>query len=130
VTAILFLPFILNNQSAFFEDTIGYISGTVSHSYPISGNGFSMFLLSVGVLPNALSSYPATLFQVLFGLPALIFAVFFLKKFTTIKAMLMSFSILLLITLFFSRFFQTNYFGKVLEFLILTYFFKEDFAKK
>lgn len=118
------LPFLLWNPQAFIDDTIKYVSGGLSTSYPISGFGFSMLLSKLGLVKD---DYPTTFYQLIFGLPTLILIAFLLKHKNTLQTLVFSFSLLLLVLLYFSRFFADNYFGVVLQFLILAYFLpKQD----
>jgi hypothetical protein len=119
---VLILPFFLWDKNAFINDTFKYISGGTAYIYPIKGYGFSMLLLVLGKISNSLASYPAFLFQLIFSVPLVCFIFYLLKKQTDLKTMLFSFSLLLLVYLFFARFFLDNYFGVVIAFFILSYF--------
>lgn len=122
IAAILILPFFIWNPAAFWRDTVGFISGSEATSYPIKGIGISMVLLASGLIPNALSAFPANIFQVVVGIPALIAAVFYLKKSPSLASLCISFPLVYIVLLFFSRFFVDSYLGLAAEFLILGYF--------
>lgn len=125
IAAVFSTPFLLWDFKSFFEDTILYVSGGLATSYPISGNGFSSLLLTLGILRTSLVYYPAWIFEIIFGLPVLILCIRMLKRSPTIKVLVLSYSLLLFVVLFFSRFFVTSYFGVLVQFLVLGYFIQD-----
>lgn len=130
VSGFLFLPFLFWDFKSFIEDTILYVSGGLATSYPIAGTGFSAILLALGILRTSLVYYPAWLFEVIFGLPALLLCIYLLKKQRTLKMLVISYSLLLFVVLFFSRFFLNSYFGILLQFFLLGYFINDPDAKE
>lgn len=125
IAVVFVLPFLFWDAKAFLEDTIFYVSGGLSTSYPIAGSGFSAFLLATGFIKNSLSSYPAYIFEILFGIPTLILSFYLLRKNLSLKMLLLCFSLFFLVIIFFSRFFLASYFGVILQFLILGYFLEQ-----
>jgi hypothetical protein len=119
---VLILPFFLWDKNAFINDTFKYINGGTAYIYPVKGYGFSTLLLVLGKISNSLASYPAFLFQLIFSVPLIGFIAYLLKKQTDLKTMLLSFSLLLFVYLFFARFFLDNYFGVVIAFFVLSFF--------
>jgi uncharacterized membrane protein len=61
--AVTFLPFLINDFGAFYDDVVRYNAGGAAWTYPISGMGFSALLLSLGVIEFRQADFP---FAVLF----------------------------------------------------------------
>lgn len=53
VAAAIYLPFIVWNPAAFYDDVIRYVSGVVPHTYPIGGDSLYEFLVLFRVVPDA-----------------------------------------------------------------------------
>src|SRR2546426_3170811 len=53
-----FLPFLVNDFGAFYDDVVRYNAGGAAWTYPISGMGFSALLLSLGVIPYRQADFP------------------------------------------------------------------------
>jgi hypothetical protein len=115
-------PFFFWNMKAFLADTVGFTNGTVPYSYPIRGIGFSVVLVALGILPNTQASYPSGLMQLIFGLPVVVLGWYVLQRQPTLRTVVSVSGLLLLVLLFFSRFFIDNYVGSVLVYLLLGYF--------
>jgi uncharacterized membrane protein len=120
---IIILPFFLWNPNAFVNDTIKFISST---EFKIKGLSFGMLLVALGVIKNTASAYPANLFTVIAGLPTLVCSLIMIKRNPSINTVLLFYCLMLFVIYFFSRAFNINYLGVILEFLILAYFIKEE----
>src|SRR2546430_12640420 len=53
-----FVPFLVNDFGAFYDDVGRYNAGGAAWTYPISGMGFSALLLSLGVIPYRQGGVP------------------------------------------------------------------------
>ena len=122
---ILIVPFFLCNPRDFIDDTLSYISGGSKVSSPISGFGFS--ILYNNLIPEGIKSYPSTLLQLIFGGLTYIFTIRLLKREHTLNILSLSFSLLLLVVSFFSRYFLDSHLGVVIQFIILAYFINAYF---
>ena len=111
ITGMIILPWILINPSAFYQDVLAYISGTLPDSYPISGHGFSALLLKLGILKSETDYLPFTVLQIATTLPVFLFLVSKQFIYNTTKRMLLNFAISLTLILYFSVSFNDNYIG-------------------
>lgn len=123
---IVTLPFFLWNQKAFIDSTISYLSGNVEHSYPISGYGFGMILLQLGMIKDVNAYYPFVFFQLLFSLPVFILLIKYLRKTTTISRLILFYGILLFVFWYFSRYFNNSHIGYLSMIFILAHFWPEE----
>lgn len=122
IAALFLLPFVLWDAAAFFGDTVRYVSGSGSGSFPIKGWGFSNLLLALGVIPTAESSFPFVLFELTFGLPVLFLMLRRQWRENNIQNVWLGYAFFSFVFQFFSRFFNDNYVVFVLQLLVITYF--------
>lgn len=111
VAAALALPFILWDANAFLASVVFYLSGGGENSYPVAGYGFSMVLVSLGIIKNIHDYYPFIYWQVLFGLPAMGIAAWWLMKKPTISRLLVGYAASLMIIWYFSRYLNNSHLG-------------------
>lgn len=112
--AVTFLPFLINDFPAFYDDVVRYNAGGAAWSYPISGMGFSALLLAVGAIPNPQADFPFAAVETAVAAPM---AAYFLRRLwraPSISLMLGGYALTLLAFLFFGRYFQGNYLGYIL----------------
>ena len=121
--AIIVLPFFFWDQKAFFDSTVSYLSGSTSHSYPISGYGFSMMLYSLGVIKNLHEYYPFFLWQLVIGIPLMILLVIFLKRSPSVGRLMLIYGIFLFVFWYFSRYFNNSHLAYLSMVFITAYFF-------
>ncbi|MCW5851502.1 MAG: DUF2029 domain-containing protein [Anaerolineae bacterium] len=115
VTALaLTAPFILWDWSAFFEDTVGYVSGLLPTSYPLSGMGLGGIVVAVGLVPNAAAPFSASLLQVLIAGPLLVALLRYQWRFNTLRYALGGYAVFLLVFMWLARFYFENYLGYIL----------------
>lgn len=122
---ILTLPFYFWNGRAFIDSTIGYLSGKIEHSYPISGYGFSMVLVQAGFVKDVHKYFPFELFQLVFGLPVLLVSLRILVKNKTIKTMLFAYGIFLSVYWYFSRYFNNSHMAYLSLVFVTSYFWPD-----
>lgn len=120
------LPFFLWDKNAYIASTIGYLSGSVPHSYPISGYGFSMVLSQLGFIKNVNAYYPFTYWQIAFGLPVLGILMWQLWKKLTIQNLILFYALFLFVFWYFSRYFNNSHVGYISMVLITAYLWPEE----
>lgn len=130
INVLIILPFFLWNQKAFIDSTIGYLSGSVPHSYPIAGYGFGMLLNSLGIIRDVHSYYPFAVWQIIVCLPLLGYFLFLQKKDNTFKTLILLYALLLFVFWYFSRYFNNSHLGYISMLLILSYFWPLEHSKK
>ena len=112
--AVTFLPFLVNDFAAFYDDVVRYNAGGAAWTYPISGMGFSALLLWLGVIEYRQADFPFAAIEIAVALPV---AAWWLRKLwrePTMPNLLTGYAITLLAFLFFGRYFQGNYLGYIL----------------
>jgi len=112
--AVSFLPFLIADFPAFYDDVVRYNAGGAAWSYPISGMGFSALLLAVGAIPNPQADFPFALVEAVVALPIAAYFVVQLWRRPSLPLMLGGYALTLLAFLFFGRYFQGNYLGYIL----------------
>lgn len=113
VLLALFVPFLVNDFAAFYDDVVRYNAGGAAWSYPISGVGFSALLLALGVIPNRQADFPFLVFELAVALPLAYWSLRRLYRAPTIEHLLTGCALTLLGFLFVGRYFQGNYAGFV-----------------
>jgi uncharacterized membrane protein len=116
------LPFLIWDAVAFIDDTVLYVSGSGTGSFPMKGWGFSTLLLAAGLIPTPESAFPFIIFELLFGLPVLLLALWRQWRNNTIQNVWLGFAVFSFTFQFFSRFFNDNYFVFVLQLLVIAAF--------
>jgi len=122
---IIVLPFVWWDAKAFLESTVLYLSGSIDTSYPVSGYGFGMLLSEWGVIQDRFAYYPFFWWQLLFGLPVLVVSLLFLKKYPTVKTLILSYGIFLFVYWYFSRYFNNSHIAYLSMIFITAYFWEE-----
>ena len=112
--AVTFLPFLIADFPAFYDDVVRYNAGGAAWSYPISGMGFSALLLTIGAIPNPQADFPFALVEAVVALPMAAYFVVQLWRRPSLPLMLGGYALTLLAFLFFGRYFQGNYLGYIL----------------
>lgn len=111
--AVFFLPFLVADFGAFYDDVVRYNAGGAAWSYPISGMGFSALLLALGIIPNAQADFPFALVEIAVAGPTAAYFLWRLWREPTLPLMLTGYALTLLAFLFFGRYFQGNYLGYI-----------------
>lgn len=125
VITMVLLPFLVWDFSSFWEDIFLYPSGKLVTSYPITGYGFSQFLLKAQLGVKTIYDYfPFWIIQLIIGLPLLFILARFQKKNNSLSQMLTSYGIFLFVFWLFSRFFNDNYIVFLVIIFTLAYFFE------
>ena len=116
------LPFAFWDTGAFWQSTVGYLSGKAEHSYPVSGYGWGMVLKQWGLVKDATAYYPFWIWQLIFGLPLLLFLLKWLSKRVIVSRLITCYGIFTFVFWYFSRYFNNSHLG-YLSMVFLTAFF-------
>jgi hypothetical protein len=106
-----FVPFLVNNFGAFWDDVVSYNAGGAAWTYPISGMGFSAILLGLGLIPYRQADFPFAVIEIAIATPIAAWWLVRLWQRPTIATLLAGYALTLLAFLFFGRYFQGNYLG-------------------
>ncbi|HET7699812.1 MAG TPA: glycosyltransferase 87 family protein [Candidatus Limnocylindria bacterium] len=112
--AATFVPFMLNDFAAFYDDVVRYNAGGAAWSYPISGMGFSALLLALGIIEHRQADFPFAAFEIAVALPVALWWLRRLWRDPTLATLLLGYALTLLAFLFFGRYFHGNYLGYIL----------------
>jgi hypothetical protein len=112
--AITFLPFLVNDFAALYDDVVRYNAGGAAWTYPISGMGFSALLLALGVIEFRQADFPFAVIEVAVATPIAVWWMWKLWRRPALATLLTSYALTLLAFLFFGRYFQGNYLGYIL----------------
>ena len=112
--ALTFVPFLVNDWGAFYDDVVRYNAGGAAWTYPISGMGFSALLLWLGAIPYRQADFPFAAIEIAVATPIALYTLRGLWRRPTIALLLGGYSLTLLAFLFFGRYFQGNYVGYIL----------------
>lgn len=124
--SIIVLPFLAWNYSAFLESTVGYLSGSVAHSYPISGYGFGVLMHQFGYIKELNAYYPFIIWQLVVCVSLLFYFLYLFRKNPSIKMMIIFYGLFLLVYWYFSRYFNNSHIGFLSMVFITGYFWPED----
>lgn len=115
VVAIVVIPFLVWGFGSFIDDTLHYPAGTSEiGNYPIKGIGIQRNVLQLRLVDSPTDYWPFWVPELIVSLPLLLILLWLQKKNNTLGQMVFNFSMLLLAFWFFSRFFNTNYFGFII----------------
>ena len=111
---VMFVPFLVNDWNAFYDDVVRYNAGGAAWTYPISGMGFSALLLALGIIQFRQADFPFAVIEIVVATPIALYTMYRLWHDPTIARMLWGYALTLLAFLFFGRYFQGNYLGYIL----------------
>lgn len=123
---LIILPFVVWDFKAFLDSTVFYLSGNTPNSYPVSGYGFGMLLHEFGIIKDLHDKFPFAIFQMIFGLPILIFLVKFVFQQKSIRSMVFAYGLFLFIFWYFSRYFNNSHVGFLTTIFITAYFLEDS----
>jgi hypothetical protein len=112
--AATFVPFLVNDWAAFYDDVVRYNAGGAAWTYPISGMGFSAILLALGIIEYRQADFPFAAIEIAVGAPVALWWLRKLWREPTLATLLTGYALTLLAFLFFGRYFQGNYLGYIL----------------
>src|SRR5204863_8959535 len=85
--AVTFLPFLVNDWNAFYDDVVRYNAGGAAWTYPISGMGFSALLLQLGVIDFRQADFPFAAIEIAVATPIALWWMWRLWKQPTLATM-------------------------------------------
>jgi hypothetical protein len=119
IFAVLVLPFAVWDWGALVDDVWGWASGVAEAPYQIRGWGFANLILALGLVESKLDYFPFWIPELFACLPLLLFLLWKQIKTNTLGAALYSYSALMFVFFYFSRFLNENYLGFILAFVVL-----------
>ncbi len=121
--SVVVLPFAAWDFKTFWQSTIGYLSGTVEHSYPVSGYGVGMVLNQIGVIKDLNAYYPFWIWQLAVGIPLLAVLMRWLVKSPSVWRLITGYGIFTFVFWYFSRYFNNSHLGYLSMVFISAYGF-------
>lgn len=112
-------PFLLWDAKAFFDSTVGYLSGTGPYGYPVSGYGLGMVLNQLGIIKNIHAYYPFIIWQIVLGIPVLILTLRWLARKPMMSKVFIGYALTLSVFWYFSRYFNNSHLGYLSSVFIL-----------
>lgn len=125
VFAVLVGPFAVWDWGALVDDVWGWASGVAEIPYQIRGWGFANWILGLGLVDSKLDYFPFWIPELLTCLPLLAFLLWKQTRMNTLGTMLYSYSALMFVFFYFSRFLNENYLGFILAFVALAHYADE-----
>ncbi|MDP3986123.1 MAG: glycosyltransferase 87 family protein, partial [Candidatus Veblenbacteria bacterium] len=80
VALLALLPFLWWNAAALWQDTVGYIIGTTTITYPIWGVGLAELLFRLGAIPSRQAEFPFAWLQLIVALPLLLWLLYHQRR--------------------------------------------------
>ena len=105
VVIACFLPFLVADPGALWDDTVSYGAGT----YRIIGYGLSAILFNAGMIDDRFGYYPFVPLAVLVWLPITVWLLWSQRRAASLWSAAVGFSISMFVLLFISRVFQNSY---------------------
>ncbi len=115
-------PFLLWDARAFLDGNVGFLAGTIAHSYPIRGvgtYGFGALILLGGVVRSPNAYYPFALWEAAATAPLLALLARRLWRAPSVRTLFAAYALLLFAGYFFSRFFQDSGLAYAVSALVL-----------
>lgn len=106
---ITFGPFLLWQPQRLLTDIYTYASGSIPYSYPVSGTTFLQYLTIWHIIPSPWTVFPAYIFSLLVGLPALWMAWRRLRTRSGAGQWFIASAAVMLATLIVGRYMNANY---------------------
>lgn len=123
LTIVIFtLPFLVWDYKAFLNSIIFYLAGSLPTSYPISGYGFGMVLHELGFIKDLQGYYPFWFWQVIIGLPLMVFLIKWMRKENAVKRLLLSYGVFLFVFWYFARYLNNSHLGYISSVFLVSYF--------
>ncbi|MCI0474874.1 MAG: glycosyltransferase 87 family protein, partial [Anaerolineales bacterium] len=115
VGMIFVAPFLVWDARAFIDGALWYQSS----AYRIAGQGFSRWVLELGLVANEAAAFPFTFFQVMIGAPVLIVLTRWQTARPTLQRMVAAMAVFGFVIGYFGRAFADNHMGFVLSLALL-----------
>lgn len=127
--AVFVGPFLLWDASAFLASTVGFIEGTVPHSFPIrglEGYGFATFVLLGHLVASSASYWPFGLVQTLLVGPVAATLLLRQRRDNTLARAVAGFATTLFLAYYFGRFFHASFIAFSLSLFLLAVCLEEN----
>ena len=118
VGVVIVAPFALWDFQNFVTDVFAYPGGAVEMNYPIRGYTIGVLLVGAGIIEDPLASFPFGMLQLVVGLLTLAILWRYQGRNNTIGMLMICSGLLIFSVGLVSRFFQDNYVGFVLIFIL------------
>jgi uncharacterized membrane protein len=116
------LPFLLWNPKSYIDSTIGYLNGSVLHSYPVSGYGLGAILLELNIIKDKFAYYPFSIWQLAICIPLLIVLIIYLKESTSVQRLIAIYGVFLFVYWYLARYFNNSHLAYLSMIIISAYF--------
>ncbi|MBI2327843.1 DUF2029 domain-containing protein [Candidatus Curtissbacteria bacterium] len=120
--AVVVLPFVIQNPKNFWDDIWIFSSDTTV----LSGYGFSEILYNMGIIQSRSAYFPFGLLQILIAVPATLILLWRQKKNNKIGQVLLNYSLLLFLLLYFARNLNHNYIAYLSTLVTITFFVSSE----
>lgn len=111
VSLVIVTPFLLWDPRAFIGSVILYLTGSTATSYPVSGYGWGMVLLSFGWIRDIHAYYPFIYWQLGIAVPLGIVLMRGLWAIPSQSRMIIFYAVFLGVYWYFSRYFNNSHLG-------------------
>lgn len=122
VCGLIIIPFLIWDGPSFIDDTLLYILGRSSSSFPIWGYNLGRILVAVGLIESRDAYFPFWIPQLIFSLPTLIWLLKKQRQDNHLGQCLLGYAAFSLVFVFFSRFLHDNYLGYIVVIATIAYF--------
>lgn len=127
---VIIAPFLVWDAQSFLDSTVFYLTSSGETNYPISGYGFGMLMHQFGFISDVHGYFPFTAFQLVVGLPVLVFLCVWLSKKPSIRNLMFAYGIFLFVFWYFSRYFNNSHIGFISSVFLVSYFIPDIHEKK
>lgn len=117
----IYIPFILWNGPALYDDIVRYVSGVLPNTFPIQGITFLQYLRVWGVIDSPWTRTPTWIFELFFGLPTLWLVSQWLKNDLMASRWIFASTIFILVVTLFNRFGGENYYAAIFLLAVAAY---------
>lgn len=121
VVTALYLPFILWNPAAFYDDTVRFVSGVVPHTYPIGGDSLWQFLVMGHFVPDAWVTTSTLLPLLLAAVLVIPLACWWIRRRAVASQWLTSVVLVIFVVSLVNRYFYENYLSAVVLLAVAAY---------
>lgn len=128
--SVIVLPFFFWDPKAFLDSTLFYLSGNVSHGYPVSGYGIGMVFSQMGIIKSVDQYYPFWIWQIIIGIPLAVVLIRNLKNNLSVGRLILIYGIFLFVFWYLSRYLNNSHLGYLSLIFITSYFWPENEKNK
>ncbi len=126
IFTLINLPFMFWDINAFLDSTVFYLSGSGTHSYPISGYGVGMLLNEFGLIRDLKMYFPFILLQLIICIPLVFILIRYQIKHNTTQRLIIVYGIFLFVYWYLSRYFNNSHMGYLSMIFVTAYFWPDE----